>query len=77
MNLELWERALQPKINPMYAALFSLGIQARRIIKPPFIMPAPPIPATARPRISIFEDTAAPHNREPSPNSTKNVMKVY
>jgi hypothetical protein len=43
----------------------------------PIAMPDPLILATAAPMIGIFEDTAVPHNRVPSLNSTKRIMKVY
>ncbi len=37
----------------------------------PLIIPAAPRPATARPTVSIAEETATPHKSEPSSNTAK------
>jgi len=43
---------------------FSIGAQSAIIVKAPFVIPDPPIPATALPTINIFDDVATPHNNE-------------
>jgi hypothetical protein len=45
------------------------------IVKPPFISPAPPMPATARPTINILDDVATPQRREP--NSKRHRKSMY
>lgn len=60
------------------------AIEAWIIVKPPFMRPAPPIPATNRPTISIAEDCAAPQIAEPTlkivkklRNSTFELKRAY
>ena len=57
-------------------ALFSIGTHAEIIVSIPFISPEPPIPATARPTISMLEEVATPHNREPISKRTTKAKKV-
>jgi hypothetical protein len=57
--------------------LFSIGREFVKIVIAPFIKPDEPMPATARPTINIFEETATPHNKEPSSNRNTNVRNVY
>jgi hypothetical protein len=45
------------------------------IVKPPFTMPDPPIPATALPTMNIFEEVATPEMREPSSKRPKKTIK--
>ena len=47
------------------------------IVYPPLRSPEAPIPATARPIISILEDTAAPHMADPSSNTAKKLRNVH
>jgi hypothetical protein len=57
--------------------LFSIGKQSAIIVKAPFIIPDPPIPATALPTINMFDEVATPHKREPSSNIAKNIIKTH
>jgi hypothetical protein len=57
--------------------LFANGIQAVRIVNPPFSSPEVPRPATARPTISILLETAMPHRKEPSSKTAKKTRNVY
>ena len=47
------------------------------IVYPPLRSPEAPIPATARPIISILEDTAAPHKADPISNTAKKLRNVH
>lgn len=55
---------------------FSIGETAAMIVKPPFIRPDPPIPAIARPMMSIVELVATPHMREPISNMNRKIRNV-
>jgi len=55
---------------------FSGGDTTAMIVKPPFIRPEPPIPAIARPIMSIIELVATPQSSEPSSNIDKNIRNV-
>jgi hypothetical protein len=57
--------------------LFSIGREFVNIVIAPFNKPDEPMPATARPTINIFEETATPHNKEPNSNKNRNVRNVY
>jgi hypothetical protein len=57
--------------------LFAIGTHWAMIVKAPFRMPEVPIPAMARPTISIFEEVAMPQIREPSSKIAKNARKVH
>jgi hypothetical protein len=64
------------KVSPINVGLFSNGAAAVNVFKQPFIKPAPPIPATARPIINIVESFAVAQMSDPSskiPRKTKNV----
>lgn len=52
------------------------GAQAEMIVKAPFCSPAVPMPATARPTMSIFEELATPQSNDPSSKMEKKVMKL-
>jgi len=47
-----------------------------KIVKAPFIIPDPPIPATALPTINIFDDVATALSSEPNSNRAKKNIKV-
>jgi hypothetical protein len=47
------------------------------IVNAPFTIPEPPIPETALATISIFEEVATAHKREPNSNRAKNNINVY
>jgi hypothetical protein len=53
------------------------GTHAAIIVKAPFKMPEPPIPAIARPTINIFDDVAIPHIKDPSSKTKKKLRKVH
>jgi hypothetical protein len=46
------------------------------IVIDPFMIPEPPIPATARATMNIFEEAATPHSSEPSSNIARKERKV-
>ncbi len=54
---------------------FSIGMHLAMIVKLPFTMPDPPMPATALPTINIFDEVATPDRREPSSNRPRKTMK--
>jgi hypothetical protein len=54
---------------------FSIGMHLATIVKPPFTMPDPPMPATALPTMNIFDEVATPDRREPSSNRPRKAMK--
>jgi len=47
------------------------------IVNPPFSIPEAPKPEIARAMISISEETAAPHNAEPSSKVAKKHKSVH
>ena len=47
------------------------------IVMAPFWSPEVPIPAMARPAMSIFDELAAPQTSEPAANRNKKEMKVH
>lgn len=57
--------------------LFGIGTHPAIIVKAPFRIPELPIPATARPTISIIDELAMPQSNEPSSKMAKNVIKVH
>lgn len=58
-------------------ALLCSGTQAAIIVSAPLTRPEPPIPATARPTINIFEDVAKAVIIDPSSKTNRKNMKVY
>lgn len=54
---------------------FSIGMHLATIVKPPFTMPDPPMPATALPTINIFDEVATPDRRDPSSKTPRKTMK--
>lgn len=54
-----------------------MGTHPETIVKAPFKIPEPPIPAMARPTINIFDEVEIAHIREPSSNTKKNPTKVH
>jgi len=54
-----------------------MGASVATIVSPPFMRPAAPIPATARPIISMSDELAAAHRTEPSSKTTANARKEY
>jgi hypothetical protein len=57
--------------------LFAIGTHPAIMVKAPFKIPDVPIPATARPIISILEEVATPQIKEPSSKTAKKAMKVH
>jgi hypothetical protein len=57
--------------------LLVMGTQAAIMENPPFWMPEHPIPATARPTISILDEVATAQSRDPSSKMAKKTMKVH
>jgi hypothetical protein len=47
------------------------------MVRPPFMIPAPPMPAMALPTMNIFEEVETAHISEPSSNNPKKDMNVY
>lgn len=62
---------------PIIAGLFLIGTAPARIFNAPFIMPDDPIPATARPMMSILEEFATPQTKEPTSNILKKERNVH
>jgi hypothetical protein len=54
---------------------FSIGMHLAMIVRPPFTIPDPPIPATARPTMKTFDEEATPQMREPSSKKAKKTIK--
>ena len=66
--------AARPKVLvmiPLNIARCRSGIETPKMVKPPENKAAPPIPATARPIISISELVATAQTTDPSPKITK------
>lgn len=57
--------------------LFIIGEHPAMMVKAPLKIPELPMPATALPTISMVEETATPHRREPSSKIAKKVKKVH
>ena len=66
-----------PIIIPKYFGRLCNGIDADAIVMPPFMSPELPMPATTLPTISILDEVATPHRREPSSKIAKYVRNVY
>lgn len=47
------------------------------IVIPPFMRPDAPIPAIARPPMSMLDEFASAHIRDPISNMTVNIMYVH
>lgn len=62
---------------PKSMGLLYNGAAAAMIVIVPFDSPELPIPAMARPMMSISEDWAAPQSTEPNSNTPRKVMNVY
>lgn len=58
-------------------ALLCNGTHAEIIVRAPLTIPEPPIPATALPTMSIFDDVATPQSNEPNSKVATNAEKVY
>lgn len=61
---------------PVKAALLCRGTELARMVRAPFIRPDEPAPATTLPMISIVDETATPHIRDPASNTAKKTKKV-
>ena len=53
-----------------------IGAEEAIIVSAPIDNPEHPSPATARPRMNIFEETATPHSKEPSSKRPKKARNV-
>jgi hypothetical protein len=62
---------------PSRAARLWIGAIAERIVRAPLLSPDPPIPATALPTMSMFDDRAVPQSTEPSSKRHKKARNVY
>jgi hypothetical protein len=56
---------------------FSKGAQLEMMVIAPFMMPAAPKPATARPMINMLDDTAVPQRTEPNSKIAKKTRKDH
>lgn len=54
-----------------------MGTHSAIMVSAPFNMPEVPIPATARPAISILEELAMAQIKEPNSKTAKKVIKVH
>lgn len=66
-----------PIMMPTRTGRFSSGVAMAMMVRPPFMMPEDPMPATARPMMSMLDEAARPHMREPSSKTATNVKKVH
>jgi hypothetical protein len=66
-----------PTSMPCRKGSFWGGVQAIHIVIAPFKRPDAPMPATARPAMSMAEDWAAPHRAEPIWKIKKNPRKDH
>jgi hypothetical protein len=62
---------------PKYFGRLCNGIDADRIVIPPFMSTELPMPATALATISILDEVATAQRREPSSKMAKYVRNVY
>ena len=53
------------------------GVTMARMDKEPENIPAPPVPAIARPRMNMLELIAAPHRSEPRRKMPMKIKKVH
>lgn len=56
---------------------FGSGRLAFTIVYAPFSNPELPSPATALPMISMFDDVAAPHNKDPNSKTAKKLRNAH
>lgn len=68
---------LPPITRPIIVGRLDMGTHPETIVKAPFKMPEPPIPATARPTINIFDDVEIAQIRDPSSKTKKKATKVH
>jgi hypothetical protein len=61
---------------PIIVGLFLIGTAPARIFNAPFSMPDDPIPAIARPTMSILEELATPQIKEPTSNMLKKERNI-
>lgn len=54
-----------------------LYMRGSHLVKAPFCMPELPMPAIARPTMSIFDEMAMPHISDPSSKTKKVHRKVH
>jgi hypothetical protein len=54
-----------------------MGELAETIVRAPFMMPEPPIPATARPIIKALDDWADPQTADPTSKMKRKARNVY
>ena len=62
---------------PIRAGDLWRGTAVPMIVRAPFIKPADPKPAMARAIMSIMEELATPHSKEPNSNTKKKLKKVH
>lgn len=62
---------------PKYFGRLCNGTDADVMVRPPFMSPEPPMPATALPTISILDEVATAQRREPNSKMAKYVRNAY
>lgn len=60
----------------IYIGRLDKGTAAEMMVRAPFMSPAPPNLATTLLAMSILDDFATPHNREPTSNMAKKPRNV-
>ena len=65
------------KIKLINIGLFSSGATEDKIVRPPFIKPAAPIPETARPTIKLFELGDTAQSSEPSSKMPRKERNIF
>lgn len=63
--------------RPLYNGLLARGMTDTIRIIAPFIMPAVPTPAIARPMMNAIEFGAAPHSADPISKTVMQMRKTY
>lgn len=67
----------KPIMAPMAAGRLCRGKRIASIVSPPFWRPEPPMPARARPTMSMLDDWATAQMREPNSKKAKKARKVH
>jgi hypothetical protein len=67
----------QPLLGELIHGLLCIGTAPATIVKAPLAMPDDPIPAIARPTMSILDGVATPHIKEPSSKTAKKPRNTH
>lgn len=67
----------QLPLEGLIHGLLCNGTAPATIVRAPLDIPEDPIPAIARPTMSIFDEVATPHIKEPSSNTVKKPRNTH